>query len=206
MDEDGMPHIVHCIEVMIAVKHELEEHQYDIGQAALQTYTHEELLISAILHDTVEDTFVTLELIRETFGDKVGHIVDCVTRRGLGKGETKETYRDFILRCKADPGARFIKIKDLDHNRSRTHKIAASKAKWRAKLEYKYQVATRCILEDELNWEQSSWEVKWEMENGVNTPHFFIADPNGKRIEVSQAEFEEKSKRSVLDSAARAIL
>ena len=149
-------------------------------------YTLDELLIAAILHDTVEDTFVTLELIREMFGDKVATIVDCVTRRGLGKGETKETYRDFLYRCKADPGARLIKIKDLHHNSSRTHKIAASKSKWRAKLEYKYSVAIRCIYDDELSWEQASWEAKWEIENGVNTPHFFIADPNGKRIEISK--------------------
>jgi (p)ppGpp synthase/HD superfamily hydrolase len=194
MDEDGMPHTVHCMEVMLLTKHVLEDTEYDIATAALAKYTVEELLIAAILHDSVEDSKgkVTLDMIRELFGDNVAHIVDCVTRRGLGKGETKEFYRDFLYRCKADPGARLLKSKDLHHNMSRTHKIAASKSKWRDKLDYKYHVAVQCLLFDELSWEQASWEAKWEEVNGVNTPRFFIADPNGKRIEISKEEFEEK--------------
>ena len=191
MDEDGMPHIVHCMEVMLAVKKELET-EYLSPKTALAKYTVEELLIASILHDTVEDSkgIVTLDSIREMFGDNVAHIVDCVTRRGLGRGETKEFYRDFLYRCKADPGARLIKSRDLSHNMSRTHKIAASKAKWRAKLDYKYSVAMRCISFDDQTWEQSSWECHWRIENGVNTPHYFIADPNGKQIEVSKEEFD----------------
>jgi (p)ppGpp synthase/HD superfamily hydrolase len=192
LDEDGQPHIVHCMSVMVAVKNELEEIFYLIAKDALKKYTVEELVIAAILHDSVEDSEgkVTLEMIRQRFGDNIAHIVDCLTRRGLGKGETKEFYRDFLYRCKSDPGARLIKIKDLHHNMGRTCKIAASKAKWKAKLDYKYSVAWRCIYDDDLSWEASSWEAKWEEVNGVNTPRFFIADPNGKRIEISKAEFE----------------
>lgn len=190
IDEDGMPHIVHCMEVMLAVKKELDEHQYDIGTAALAQYTLEELLIAAILHDTVEDSATSLKWIEVTFGEKVAHIVECVTRRGLGKGETKETYRDFLYRCKADPGARLIKSKDLSHNMSRTHKIAASKAKWRAKLEYKYRIATQVILFDDLSWEQASYNVVWHDEGNLRVPQYFVADPNGKKIEVTAEEFE----------------
>src|SRR5580658_5863337 len=129
LDEDGQPHIVHCMSVMVAVKNELEE-TYLIAKNALKKYTVEELVIAAILHDSVEDSEgkVTLEMIRQRFGDNIAHIVDCLTRRGLGVGETKEFYRDFLYRCKSDPGARLLKSKDLHHNMSRTHKIAASKS------------------------------------------------------------------------------
>src|SRR5271154_4236949 len=132
MDEDGMPHIVHCMEVMLKVKTELEA-KYDSAKKALSKYTIEELLCAAILHDTVEDSPIPLKQIQVSFGDKVAHIVDCLTRRGLGKGETKEFYRDFIYRCDADPGASLIKFCDLAHNSSRTHRIPAKKATWRAK-------------------------------------------------------------------------
>jgi|SRR5271157_1870858 len=189
MDEDGMPHIVHCMEVMLKVKTELES-TYLIGKRALKKYSVEELLVAAILHDTVEDSPIPLKHIEMVFGANVAHIVDCLTRRGLGKGETKEFYRDFIYRCIADPGARLIKEADLSHNMNRTHKIAASKAKWRAKLEYKYDVAFRCISTDDMTWEQASWSATWEMVDGVNTPTFFIADPNGKKMEISKEEFD----------------
>lgn len=35
----------------------------------------EELVVAGILHDTVEDTYVTLDYIREKFGEKVAQIV-----------------------------------------------------------------------------------------------------------------------------------
>jgi GTP diphosphokinase / guanosine-3',5'-bis(diphosphate) 3'-diphosphatase len=187
MDEDGMPHIVHCMEVMLKVKAELEG-KYDIALKALKKYTEEELLIAAILHDTVEDSSIPLKHIEVAFGANVAHIVDCLTRRGLGKGETKEFYRDFIYRADADPGASLIKWCDLCHNMSRTHKIAASKAKWRAKLEYKYHVAMMTISNG-TTWEQASWSATWNEVNGVNTPSYFIADPNGKKMQITEEEF-----------------
>ena len=193
MDEDGMPHIVHCMEVMLKVKTELEAKYYDnsgydSAKKALKKYTLEELLIAAILHDTVEDSTIPLKHIEVAFGANVAHIVDCLTRRGLGKGETKEFYRDFIYRCDADPGASLIKFCDLLHNMSRTHKIAASKAKWRAKLEFKYHVAMMTISQG-VTWEQASWSATWDEVNGVNTPTYFVADPNGKKIQITEEEF-----------------
>src|SRR5271163_348208 len=189
IDEDGLPHIVHCIEVMIAVREELDHTpHYHVAKAALAEYTVEELLIAAILHDTVEDTPISLKHIEMVFGANVAHIVDCLTRRGLGKGETKEFYRDFIYRCDADPGASLIKFCDLLHNMSRTHKIAASKAKWRAKLEFKYHVAMMTISQG-VTWEQASWSATWDEVNGVNTPTYFVADPNGKKIQITEEEF-----------------
>jgi (p)ppGpp synthase/HD superfamily hydrolase len=187
MDDDGMPHIVHCMEVMLKVKTELEA-KYDIALKALKTYTEEELLIAAILHDTVEDSSIPLKHIEVAFGANVAHIVDCLTRRGLGKGETKEFYRDFIYRADADSGASLIKWCDLCHNMSRTHKISPKKAKWREKLEYKYHVAMMTISNG-CTWEQASWSATWNEVNGVNTPTYFVADPNGKKIQITEEEF-----------------
>lgn len=188
MDEDGMPHIVHCMEVMLKVKDELDPAASFASKAARKLYTVDELLCAAILHDTVEDSPTPLKAIEVSFGPKIAHIVDCLTRRGLDQKE-KETYRDFIYRCKADPGAALIKWADLLHNQGRTYKIPEKKAKWRDKLQYKYGIAQR-VLGLGYTWEQASWTATWEMVDGVNTPSYFIADPNGKKIQISQEEFD----------------
>jgi GTP diphosphokinase / guanosine-3',5'-bis(diphosphate) 3'-diphosphatase len=177
-DEDGMPHIIHALEVMFGVKKIFETSEEKLD------YTLEELMIAAVLHDTVEDTFVTLALIEVQFGKVVRDLVDGVTRRGLGKNETKEFYRDFIYRTKTNPGSRIIKLADLTHNYGRCFKI--KKASWREKLMFKYFVALRVLNDtDQPTWEQASVSVQYD----GSTPHYFIADPNGKKTEMTEEEF-----------------
>ncbi len=57
----GYPYIVHPLEALSIV--------------ATMT-SDQELLAAAVLHDTVEDTDVTIEDIRAAFGDRVAHIVE----------------------------------------------------------------------------------------------------------------------------------
>ena len=71
--------------------------------------------IAAILHDTVEDTATTLDEIENLFGKNVRNAVDSVSRREFPK---KESYEDFVLRSKADPIGRVVKIADLYDNMS----------------------------------------------------------------------------------------
>ena len=37
-------------------------------------------VVAALLHDTVEDTRLTLDDVRKEFGDQVAHLVDGVTK------------------------------------------------------------------------------------------------------------------------------
>lgn len=189
IDEDGKPHIVHCFEVFRRVQEMLDS---DSLQAAHRTrrpfklgeYTQEEIELAAILHDTVEDSSVTLELIEQEFGSRVREIVDSVTRRGT-KTDTKEAYRDFVYRAKANAGGHIVKLADLSHNLSRTPKI--KKASWRNKLQFKYSVAMSVLNDtDEPTWEQASASIQYE----DNVPHYFVADPNGKKIEVTEEQFK----------------
>ena len=60
----GYPYIIHSME----------------AAAIVATMTHDqEMLAAAILHDTVEDTDVTIEQIRERFGDRVAMLVQNET-------------------------------------------------------------------------------------------------------------------------------
>ena len=48
----------------------------------------QELLAAAVLHDTVEDTYVTIDHIREEFGDRIASIVDAESDKGIeGRSE-----------------------------------------------------------------------------------------------------------------------
>jgi len=186
IDEDGMPHLMHSMAVMLDVQKELDEYP-------VKGFTTEEILIAAVLHDAVEDNkLYTIEKIEQWFGKNVAAIVDALTR------QEGESYRDFIYRAKANPAARLIKVSDLIHNMGRTHKIDAKKASWREKLEYKYRIASQ-VLNDkwEPTWEGASYEVKYEDPKAtgekmtyanLQTARFYIADPDGKKIEITEKE------------------
>jgi len=51
-------------------------HPYGVGVILLQAGCDEEVVVAGILHDTVEDSPVTLEDIREQFGERVASIVE----------------------------------------------------------------------------------------------------------------------------------
>jgi GTP pyrophosphokinase len=197
IDEDGQPHIVHSLEVMFAVKSEFDRGPYAAGIRGTEPLqlpkdvTLEDMLVAAILHDVVEDTNLTHEDIRLDFGQTVAKIVDGVTRRHGDHGckiancqkHDKEPYRDFIYRSAENLGSKILKVADLGVNRRRTCTIPESKAKWRAKLEYKYDIALRVLLAEEpITWEQ----VSWNFSGGK----YFMADPNGKKIEITEEEFK----------------
>lgn len=70
----------------------------------------EDAKIAALLHDTVEDTFVTVETIRNLFGDAVADAVEALTHR------EDEDYFTYVRRAGKNPIARQVKLSDLRHN------------------------------------------------------------------------------------------
>ncbi len=69
----GFPYIVHPMEALEIVSTMTSD---------------QELLAAAVLHDTVEDTYVTIDHIREEFGDRIASIVDAESDKGIeGRSE-----------------------------------------------------------------------------------------------------------------------
>lgn len=69
----GFPYIVHPMEALEIVSTMTPD---------------QELLAAAVLHDTVEDTYVTIDHIREEFGDRIASIVDAESDKGIeGRSE-----------------------------------------------------------------------------------------------------------------------
>ncbi len=69
-----------------------------------------EIFIAGTLHDVVEDTKVTIEMIELLFGAEIARLVDLVTRKD------GESYMQFIDRVKTCPKATIIKKCDIMHN------------------------------------------------------------------------------------------
>ena len=75
--------------------------------------------VCALLHDVVEDTDVTIEDIRREFGDKIGHIVDGLTKLdGLYNvpSEQAENFKKVLSTLVEDVRVVLIKIADRLHN------------------------------------------------------------------------------------------
>ena len=102
----GEPYILHPLAVAkIAVK--------EIGLGTTS-------VISALLHDVVEDTDYTVEDIANLFGPKVASIVDGLTKisgvMGSDTSRQAESFRKMILTLADDVRVILIKIADRLHN------------------------------------------------------------------------------------------
>lgn len=66
--------------------------------------------ITALLHDTLEDTEYTIEMLKQDFGDEIADAVLSVTRR------EGESYMDFIKRAAEHPIGKYVKLYDITDN------------------------------------------------------------------------------------------
>lgn len=101
-DANATPYINHPIEVA--------EHLVRIGGI-----TDEEILIAALLHDTIEDTDTTFGEITHIFGINVANLVlECTDDKSLAKSERKKLQ--IINAPHKSFGAKIIKIADKTCN------------------------------------------------------------------------------------------
>jgi len=102
--KSGAPYITHPLAVAILLA--------DIG---MDTTT----LVAALLHDTVEDTGLTIGEVKAEFGAEVAVLVDGVTKLDgsrWGDHAEAETFRKMILAASIDLRVLVIKIADRVHN------------------------------------------------------------------------------------------
>ncbi len=88
-------------------------------------------IISAILHDTVEDTEVTLEVVREKYGVTVARLVDGVTKLKSSDHNKKQnkaaTFHKILLSTLEDPRVLIVKLSDRLHNMSTLGAVSKEK-------------------------------------------------------------------------------
>lgn len=124
-------------------------HQNQVDKAGKPYINHPEFVAAhvtgedektvAYLHDIVEDTPVTIDTVRNMFGDTVADAVALLTH------PDGEPYEHYVRRVKENPIARAVKLADLRHN-SDLSRLQEVTDKERARAE-KYKRAIE-ILEE----------------------------------------------------------
>ena len=102
----GLPYIVHPI----AVADILAELKLDSAT-----------IITGLLHDTIEDTNATYDLVLKEFGKEVADLVDGVTKisaleEKAGENSQAENFRKLILATSKDIRVLLVKLADRLHN------------------------------------------------------------------------------------------
>ena len=85
-------------------------HLEAVASKLVEQGENEDVIIVGWLHDSVEDTNITLDEIQYLFGDVISTAVDAITKR------KNEPYDDYLLRVKSNSIARLVKLADLSHN------------------------------------------------------------------------------------------
>jgi GTP diphosphokinase / guanosine-3',5'-bis(diphosphate) 3'-diphosphatase len=104
--KSGEPYILHPLAVaQICVE--------EIGLGVRST-------ICALLHDTVEDTDITLDDVQREFGTEIARIVDGLTKISnvidVNLSQQAENFRKILLTLTDDPRVILIKLADRVHN------------------------------------------------------------------------------------------
>ena len=141
----------YSIDVAAARALATKAHEGQTDKAGLPYITHPERVASRMenpeaqvigwLHDTVEDTPITLRDIEAAFGPETADAVDAISRRD------GEPWSDYLERVAANPMARQVKISDLidNSNLSRIPHVTLKDVE----RQKKYNKALKKLLEEE---------------------------------------------------------
>lgn len=172
--KSGEPYIIHPIAVSIILAKQKSP---------------SEVLVSALLHDVVEDTEYTYDDISENFSSEVADVVEGVTKLGNIEGFTydqiqAENHRKIIISAAKDIRVILIKLADRLHNMRTIGYMNQEKQKLIANetLEVYAPIAHRLGM----------YEMKWELED----LSFKCLNPQkyheiASKIELKRSEREE---------------
>jgi GTP pyrophosphokinase len=151
--KSGEPYFTHCLAV---------------AQILADMHLDAEGIAAALLHDVIEDTSVTLEELRDEFGDAVASIVNGVTKlknlpsapndkRNRNLERELEYIRKMALAMGDDVRVVLVKLADRLHNMRTLGYMSADKQRAIARetLDIFAPLANRLGI----------WQIKWELED-----------------------------------------
>ncbi len=143
-------------------------------------------IAAALLHDTVEDTEYTLDMVRSDFGDEIAMLVDGVTKLDklkYGDSAQAETVRKMVVAMSKDIRVLVIKLADRLHNARTWGFVPQESATRKAQetLEIYAPLAHRLGIQT----------IKWELEDlsfAVLYPKLYVEIENLVRDRTPQRE------------------
>jgi RelA/SpoT family (p)ppGpp synthetase len=103
-------------------------HPIEVAGILTDLHLDDETIVTAILHDTIEDTVATPEEIEKSFGKNVARLVDGVTKLSKIEAQSEnqraaENLRKFLLAMSGDIRVLLVKLADRLHNMRTLHFI-----------------------------------------------------------------------------------
>ncbi|MDX3900920.1 MAG: bifunctional (p)ppGpp synthetase/guanosine-3',5'-bis(diphosphate) 3'-pyrophosphohydrolase [Sphingobium sp.] len=103
-------------------------HPIEVAGILTDLYLDDRTIVTALLHDTIEDTLVTYDEIEGAFGDEVARLVDGVTKLSKIEAQSEneraaENLRKFLLAMSDDIRVLIVKLADRLHNMRTLHFI-----------------------------------------------------------------------------------
>ncbi|MGD8169380.1 RelA/SpoT family protein [Herbiconiux sp. P16] len=161
-------------------------HPVAVAQILAELGLGSKAVAAALLHDTVEDTEYSLDMVRHDFGDEVAMLVDGVTKLDkvkYGDSAQAETVRKMIVAMSRDIRVLIIKLCDRLHNARTWGFVPTESAQRKAKetLEIYTPLAHRLGIQS----------IKWELEDlsfAVLYPKLYVEIENLVRQRTPQRE------------------
>ena len=179
----GEPYLVHPLEVA----NMLADMRLDVVAVA-----------AGLLHDVVEDTLTTPEVLEEKFGQEVAHVVEGVTKIGAIKFSSSEerqaeNFRKMLLAMVDDIRVILVKLADRLHNMRTLHHLSEERRTRIAQetLDIYAPIANRLGMS----------KVKNELEELA----FRTLEPKAYESLKSKVELKRRSVEPVMDDLIRVL-
>ena len=106
-------------------------HPVEVAGLMTELKLDQDTVVTALLHDTVEDTLATIEEVEKLFGPDVARLVDGVTKLSKIEAMTEseraaENLRKFLLAMSEDLRVLLVKLADRLHNMRTLHYIKSA--------------------------------------------------------------------------------
>ncbi len=167
-------------------------------------------IVTALLHDTVEDTVATLDDIERSFGSEIARLVDGVTklsRLELQSDQTKqaENFRKLVLAMSEDIRVLLVKLADRLHNMQTLRFIKSDEKRRRIARETMdiYAPLAERIgmhrMKDQLE-DLAFAELHPDARTSITTRLGFLRDKGGGVVPRIIAELSRKLKEAGVDA------